>query len=67
MTSFESRVDTVSRQFDEKCRQMRNERKNSDWNLKVEVESRIDKFMTEVQSTNEKENTIFNYVVKAAY
>ena len=40
MSTFEGRVDDVVRQFDEKVRQMRNERKNSEWNLKVEVESR---------------------------
>lgn len=54
MSTFEGRVDDVSRQFDEKCRHMRTERKNSDWNLKVEVEARIDKFMTEVHGTQEK-------------
>ena len=55
MSSFESRVENVSTQFDETCRQMKDEKKNSDWNLKVDVESRIDKFMGEVQLTNEKE------------
>ena len=55
MTSFESRVANVSTQLEESCRQMKDEKKNSDWNLKVDVETRIDKFMGEVQLTNEKE------------
>ena len=54
MSTFEGRVDDVSRQFDEKCRQLKNDRKTSEWNLKVEVETKIDKFMAEVQTTNEK-------------
>jgi hypothetical protein len=35
MSTFEGRVDDVGKQFDDKCRQMKNERKNSEWNLKV--------------------------------
>ncbi len=46
MSTFEGRVDDVVRQFDEKCRQMRNERKNSDWNIKVEVETRFQSYET---------------------
>ena len=60
MSTFEGRVDDVSRQFDEKCRQLKNDRKTSEWNLKVEVETKIDKFMAEVQTTNEKVNFFSN-------
>ena len=54
MSTFEGRVDDVSRQFDEKCQKLKTERKTSEWNLKVEVETKIEKFMAEVQTTNEK-------------
>ena len=61
MSTFEGRVDDVSRQFDEKCRQLKNDRKTSEWNLKVEVETKIDKFMAEVHTTNEKVNFFSNF------
>lgn len=40
MSSFDSRVNSVVEQVEETCKKIRNERKNADWNLKVEMENR---------------------------
>ena len=40
----------------------RNEKKNSDWSLKMEMEERLDKFEANVEATNTKVSSNLHFI-----
>ena len=54
MANFDDKILNSENGLEAKLREFRCERKNSDWSLKIELESRLDKFETVVENTNDK-------------
>lgn len=54
MSHFDSTIHGVKDDLDVKIKEFRQDKKNSDWGLKMEVEERLDKFEATVEATNTK-------------
>jgi hypothetical protein len=54
MAHFDESIQNVESDVDLKIKEFRSEKKNNDWSLKNDIESRMDKFENSVEATNSK-------------
>ena len=54
MTYFNDDINNAKDDIENKIKDFRNDKKNSEWALKMEMEEKLDKFESSVESTNAK-------------
>lgn len=63
MAGFDETINGTKTTLDNTLKEFRNERKNSDWALKLEVGEKMDKFEGSVEATNSRVSRVFEFLM----
>ena len=54
MSNFDDNINAVKSDLDQRLKEFKCEKKNSDWSLKMDIEAKLDKFECSTETTNNK-------------
>ena len=54
MSNFDHNINEVKSDLDQRLKEFKCEKKNSDWSLKMDIEAKLDKFECSTETTNNK-------------